>query len=122
MNFLWSTLNVKNLDESIDFYSNLLNCEVSQRFNVNENMEIAFLGNGETKIELIYNKLKENIVIGNDISWGFSVDSLEKIIEIIKEKNIEMISNIIQPNPNTRFIFIKDPNGMNIQLVEKVIK
>lgn len=121
MDFLWSTLQVKNLDESIAFYTDLLNCKLSERFSLGENMEIAFLGDGETKIELIYNKEKENIVIGDDISWGFLVNSLDDVINIIKEKNIKIISDIIQPNPNTKFLFIKDPNGMNIQLVEKIV-
>ena len=38
--------------------------------------------------------------------------------ERLNEKNIPILKGPIQPNPNIKFIYIKDPNGMNIQLVE----
>ena len=118
MAFIWSTLNVKNLDESIKFYVELLELEVTNRFKAGPETEIAFLGNQTTKIELIENAGKSSIEIGEDISWGFSVVSLDKIISVLNEKNIPILKGPIQPNPNIKFIYIKDPNGMNIQLVE----
>ncbi|SKB25627.1 lactoylglutathione lyase [Acetoanaerobium noterae] len=122
MAFIWSTLNVKNLDESIKFYVELLELEVTNRFKAGPETEIAFLGNQSTKIELIENAGKSSIEIGEDISWGFSVVSLDKIISVLNEKNIPILKGPIQPNPNIKFIYIKDPNGMNIQLVEGSIQ
>lgn len=118
MAFIWSTLNVKNLDESIKFYVELLELEVTNRFKAGSETEIAFLGNQSTKIELIENAGKSSIEIGEDISWGFSVVSLDKIISVLNKKNIPILKGPLQPNPNIKFIYIKDPNGMNIQLVE----
>ena len=56
MKFLWTTIYVKNLDESITFYSNLLGLKVVNRFPAGPGMEIAFMGNGindETLVELM---------------------------------------------------------------------
>ncbi|MNN74202.1 hypothetical protein D3C81_1903730 [compost metagenome] len=47
------------------------------------------------------------------------MESLEKTIDYLKENNIELESPIISPNPMTRFFFVKDPNGIQIQFVEE---
>ena len=44
-------------------------------------------------------------------------DLLEETMDLLNQRNIEYVGPI-QPNPNTKFIFIKDPNGMKVQLVE----
>lgn len=120
MNFGWSTLRVKNLEESIKFYTDVLGLEVVNRFKGGPGVNIAFLGSGETKIELICDGENRDTNVGGDISWGFEVKSLDKTIARVKEKGINIDSGPIQPNPNIRFIFIKDPNGMRIQLAENI--
>ena len=120
MKFCWSTLRVKNMEESIRFYTDLLGLEVANQFKGGPGVEIAFLGNGATKIELICDGGSREINVGNDISWGFEVDSLDQALALVKEKGISVDSGPIQPNPNVKFFFIKDPNGMKIQLVENI--
>ncbi len=120
MKFCWSTLNVKDLDESIKFYTDIIGLELVQQFSAGPGVEIVFLGKGETKIELIYSEKAEDILIGKDISWGFEVGSLDQTLIMLKEKGIKVESGPIQPNPSIRYLFIKDPNGMTIQLVENM--
>lgn len=119
MKFGWSTLRVKNLEESIGFYTDIIGLEVVNRFPAGPRTEIAFLGSGETKIELICDGTGEETSVGNDISWGFEIESLENLLALIKEKGIA-VEGPIQPNPHVRFFFIKDPNGMKIQLAENI--
>lgn len=119
MKFCWSTLFVKNLDESIRFYKEIVGLDVVNRLSAGPNMEIAFLGEGETKIELICDASKKQINIGTDISWGFKVENLDSIIAMLTQKNIS-VSGPFMPNPKSRFIFIKDPNGMNIQFYQSI--
>lgn len=117
MKFCWSTLNVVDLDKSIKFYSEILGLEVSRRFKVDVS-EIAFLGDGDTEIELIQIDNKNISYIGPDISWGFETKNLNKTIEILKKQNIELITDIIEPTPFIKFVMVHDPNGMKIQIVE----
>lgn len=119
MKFCWSTLRVNNLEESIKFYTDILGLEVVSRFG-GPDVEIAFLGSGETKIELICTGGGQAICVGNDISWGFEVASLDETLALVKEKGIPMDGDPVQPNPHVRFVFIRDPNGMKIQLVENM--
>lgn len=118
MRFSWSTLKVKNLNDSVAFYEEIIGLNVKRRFQAGPGTEIAFLGEGETQVELIEVKGKNEISVGPDISWGFQVESLEKIMELLKKKGIEVIEGPYSPNPSMSFIYILDPNGMKIQLIE----
>jgi lactoylglutathione lyase len=120
MKFCWSTLTVKNLEESLKFYQEIVGLEVNRRFQAGPGTEIAFLGDGETKIELICSDANQEITVGKDISWGFEVDSLEKTLSLVNEKGIKIQSGPFQPNPHTKFFNVLDPNGLKIQFVENV--
>ena len=119
MKFCWSTLKVKNLDESLSFYGEVLGLPVNRRFVAGSGMEIAFMGEGETQIELIEVKGKNTTLVGPDISWGFQVESLDSMMEVLEEKGIDIMEGPYSPNPTTRFLYILDPNGFKIQLVER---
>ncbi|MGI6175526.1 MAG: VOC family protein [Christensenellales bacterium] len=118
MKFCWSTLMVRDLDESLKFYQEIVGLRLVNRFAAGSGVEIAFLGEGETKIELLCNDAHTDIQIGEDISWGFEVDSLDECMAFVKEKGIHIQSGPFQPNPHTRFFYVKDPNGLKIQFVE----
>ncbi len=118
MKFCWSTLTVKNLDESVKFYQDIIGLSLNNRFKAG-NAEIAFLGDDETKVELIKVENKDFIETGKDISWGFETESLDIFIEKLKASGVEDIPNIISPTPHIKFIMIEDPNGMKLQIVEK---
>jgi lactoylglutathione lyase len=118
MKFCWSTITVKNLEESIKFYNEILGLNVNRRFNISPGVEIAFLGDGETKIELVCNEALKEVSFGENISLGFEVDSVGKMITLVKEKGIDIESGPFNPNPHITFFYILDPNGLKIQLVE----
>jgi lactoylglutathione lyase len=120
MKFYWVTINVKDMEKSLQFYQEVIGLNINRRIKPNSDMEIIFLGSSETQIELIYNAKADNIVIGKDISLGFVVDSIEQISEILKKKNIPLHSGPFQPNPSIKFIYALDSNGVKIQFVENI--
>ena len=76
MKFLWTAIYVKNLDESIAFYSNLVGLQVLKRFPAGPGMEIAFMGNGmnnETVVELLADSNKSTVNYSEFISIGFAI-------------------------------------------------
>ncbi|NLN49118.1 MAG: VOC family protein [Clostridiales bacterium] len=117
MKFCFSTLFVKNLEESVQFYHEIIGLPIKGRLQPNPNLEIAFLGDDEAQIELIHESGKDTIDIGKDISWAFAVNSVEEMYQFVKTKNITILSEIIEPMPSVKFFFIEDPNGMKIQIV-----
>lgn len=120
MKFCWTTLTVKNMEESLRFYQEIVGLGVDRRFKAGPETEIVFLGDGETKVELIYNQNNNAISIGQDISMGFEVESLDEKMAVVKEKGIDIHSGPFQPNPHVRFFYVLDPNGLKIQFVENI--
>jgi lactoylglutathione lyase len=118
MKFLWSTLTVTNMDASIAFYQEIVGLPLQRRTAAGPGMEIAFLGEGETMVELIKADTKPVVTFGKDISLGFQVDSLDKMLEWVREKGIEIAVPPVQPNPHIRFFYIEDPDGLRIQFAE----
>jgi lactoylglutathione lyase len=120
MKFCWTTLYVKNMEESLRFYQEIIDLKVERKFRASPEMEIAFLGDGETKVELVHNETHKETAMGHDISLGFEVASLDKTIQMIKDKGIPVHSGPFQPNPHIRFFYVLDPNGLKIQFVENM--
>lgn len=118
--FCWTTLNVKDLQESLDFYENIVGLKVDRRLDMGPNNAIVFLGQGETKLELIYDSENKDIEIGKNISIGFEVESVDEKIEFIKDKGIEIYSGPFSPASTTKFFFVLDPNGLKVQFVENI--
>jgi len=110
------TISVKDLEKSVQFYRDIIGLPVKRRF-VSGESEIVFLGNGETEIELIYNSNRTDITFNVHISLGFEVASLTDTIAFLSGNNIA-VGEVIQPNPNVKFAFANDPNGLRVQFVE----
>jgi len=118
MKFCWTTINVSNMQASLKFYQEIVGLPVFRTMKAGPGVEIAFLGQGETKVELIHNAENTNVSFGKDVCMGFEVDSLEEKIGQIRAAGMELEPRIFQPTPTVRFFYISDPDGMKIQFVE----
>lgn len=119
MKFCWTTIMVRNMKESLDFYQGIVGLEINRRFSPRDGMEIVFLGKGETEVELIYNESAEDANMGSGISLGFETESMDELTTLLKEKGIDIISGPFSPNPHMTYFFVLDPNGLRIQLIER---
>lgn len=118
MQFSWCTVYVNNMEDSLHFYQDIAGLPLERRFAAGPDQEIAFLGAGETKLELICRKDTKASEIGNDISIGFITESLDDLMKMLEEKNILIAAGPIKPQPFIRFILVKDPNGLTVQFSE----
>ena len=119
MKFIFTTVQVKDLEQSIQFYEDIIGLKLMKRFPAGPNAEIAFLADGPAELELICNKNETPYEYGQFPSLGFEVDDLDAALEEIKAKGIDIVSGPIQPNPKTRFFFIQDPNGLPLEIIEQ---
>lgn len=119
MKFCWSTLIVKDMEESLKFYKEVVGLKENRRFQAGPGVEIVFLGVGETEIELMTSPQKKEVNMGTDISLGFEIDSIENKMAELKEKGLA-ITGPFSPNPHVKFFYVTDPNGLKIQFVENM--
>lgn len=118
MKFCWTTLTVANLEASLSFYTEVVGLSVDRRMKPSPEMELVFLGSGETKLELIRDSRAQAASMGGAISIGFEVESMDRLAETLKARGLAIHSGPFQPNPHTRFLFVLDPDGLKVQFVE----
>ena len=108
------TINTAKMEESIRFYKEIVGLEMKVDMR-NMGVPIVFLADGEDPcIELIENPAQA--YGGSGISIGFHTEDVEAKRMELEEKGFAP-TPIIMPNPNTKFFFIKDPNGVTIQFI-----
>jgi lactoylglutathione lyase len=121
MGFLWTTIHVKNLEESIAFYQAIVGLQLRRRFKPYPGRELAFLGVGETEIELMQTDGEDLPGRIEGISIGFSCDDAEELRNELIENQFE-VTEIESPNPNLKYFIVKDPDGVNVQFVQDMRK
>ncbi len=118
MNFCWVTLSVKDLETSLSFYEGLLGLSVSSKIK-NGDFAMAMLGEeNQPKIELIQGTDMHGDRIGSGISVGVMVESLDEVVKFLNEHHVVVTRGPFAPNPHIRFVFVSDPDGYDVQLVE----
>ena len=50
---------------------------------------------------------------------GFEVDSMDEFIAKMKANNVEIVTQPFQANPTTKAAFIKGPDGVLFEIIEK---
>ncbi|QED46241.1 VOC family protein [Cytobacillus dafuensis] len=107
------TIRVPNLQESVDFYSNILGFKVSKYYGA----KIVSLEHDEIPIVLeesedAYQNPKQNVLLGL-----ISAD-LDKDISHLKSKGVKILFDEARPCPPGRYNIIEDPAGNQIEVVE----
>ena len=120
MDFSWTTIRVNDMETSLAFYQEIVQLPLQRRSSLEGGMELAFLGSGETKVELIWRKGENPASYGQDISMGFFVDDLDVMMKFVTDRGIPILGGPFKPNEHIRFFYILDPNGLRIQFVEQI--
>jgi lactoylglutathione lyase len=125
MRLLHTMLRVGNLDESIDFYCNVLGMKLlRQKEYPSGEFTLAFLGSGDesdtTVIELTYNWGVTSYDLGSAYGHiAIGVDDIYGTCDQIKARGGEVVR---EPGPmkhgSTVIAFVEDPTGYKIELIQ----
>ena len=126
MKLLHTMIRVKDAQKSIDFYTKLLNMTIDKRKRLDD-CELIFLNDedGTTQLELTFND--ETPDCGYDIGSGFghlafSVKSLDDFTLKMNKLGYKYLYEPYDLNgKGTKIAFIQDPDGYEIELIEKVV-
>lgn len=120
----FTTIEVKNLEESVNFYTNILSLKEVKRFSPNPAIQMVFLrGEGDGVIQLMTSDASEEVTTGAYAlkAVGIQVENLKELAITLKEKNVKFLGNLMETPGNVNILFIEDPNGVRLELIEGFI-
>jgi lactoylglutathione lyase len=122
MRIAHTSITVKDMEKSIEFYRDMLGLSLVEREAIPENKaEIAFVKdqNG-VEIELTYWREKKDWVDGDQLDHiAFTVDDVNRTIEEFRTKGVEIAREPYSlRGSSSKIAFIKDPNGIWLELIQ----
>lgn len=112
MRLAHTMIRVKDLDETLDFYTNFIGLKETRRGQIGDEATLVFLSDyaGSYHIELTYNHDGRDYDLGNQFGHlAFVVDDLETVVARVEEKGWWFRRS--KPGNRSSYIFLKDPNG-----------
>ena len=108
-------MDVQNLKESVDFYSNLFGFKVLKD-QPEQNSKI--IGNDKVKLCLYEDRDLKEFEQNGFNHFGFHIDNFDEIIQKCNELGVEIFYGGPIKWEKSSSIYIKDPNGYEIELAE----
>lgn len=114
---------VKNLEESISFYTDIIGFQLLGRLDhPNGQIKIAFIGTEDaegTQIELLEGYNNSLPAEGKVHHLALKVEGLESEVARLKEAGVRFIDKEITTLPNgSRYMFFEGPDGEWLELFE----
>ena len=125
MKFLHTMVRVKDIEKSLAFYTDVLNMKLDHKKRL-EDCWLYFLTDEENtcQIELTYNdEIPEGgYELGSGFGhFAFSVESLDEFTDKINKLGYSYLYPPFDLNgKGSKIAFINDPDGYEIELIEKV--
>ncbi len=119
---LHTRMRVSDLDQTINFYTNVLGLEVLERKVSPRGSQLAFLRvpNSEELIELTSFPPSGPVRVQEDlVHLAFQVESLDDTIASLNSQGIRVTDGPTQTSSGSRFIFIDAPDGYEVELIER---
>ena len=116
MKYIHTTVFMKDLEKSLEFFHGLLGLPVQRR--VPGTRGPAFLGEeGQPLIEIIGDQ-SDPVFKGFFI--GFEIDSLEEWTKKMENAGYKRIRGPVSPDPTVRYSVFSGPESVEIQLLERI--
>ena len=119
---LHTRMRVSDMDQTINFYTDVLGLEVMERKTSPRGSHLAFLKvpNSEELIELCSFPPSGPVTVQEDlVHLAFEVDNLDRTIEALTAKGIRITDGPTRSSSGSRFIFIGPPDGYEVELIER---
>jgi lactoylglutathione lyase len=117
--FDYTGIGVRDIDRSIQFYTEKLGMELLGRYKITEtNGEIADLKSrdGEQKLELNWYANREDYKNGDEVDHlAFQVPDVDAALAQLRKEGVEIALEPFNEG-NGRLAFVKDPDGIWIEL------
>ena len=123
MKLAHTMIRIRDMNKSLEFYCGFLGLKEKRRKDLGDEATLIFLSDdrGNYFLELTYNKDGRDYTIGNQFGHlAFYVNNLEKVIFEVEQQDWWYRKS--KPTSSSKYIFIKDPDGYDIEIIEKPFK
>ena len=120
--FLHTRMRVSDMEQTIQFYTDVLGLEVLERKVSPRGSHLAFLKvpNSEDLIELTSFPPSGPVRVQEDlVHLAFQVESLDDTIASLNAKGVKVTDGPTTTSSGSRFIFIDAPDGYEVELIER---
>ncbi|MBP7868467.1 MAG: VOC family protein [Firmicutes bacterium] len=122
MKVSYAAIAVKDLAESVRFYTEVLGLREVRRFQPRPGMTIAFLrGEGEGMIELVEGLDAREWPIDSGSALlliGLEVRDMDGAARDLAARGVGFTRGPIAAEGGTKIAFLKDPNGVELELIQ----
>ena len=119
---LHTRMRVSDMEQTIQFYTEVLGLEVLERKVSPRGSHLAFLKvpNSEELIELTSFPPSGPVKVQEDlVHLAFQVESLDDTLASLNAKGVKVTDGPTTSSSGSRFIFIDAPDGYEIELIER---
>ncbi|MBI4400673.1 MAG: VOC family protein [Nitrospirae bacterium] len=119
---LHTRMRVSDMDQTIQFYTDVLGLQVLERKTSPRGSHLAFLAvpNSDELIELCSFPPSGPVKVQEDlVHLAFEVENLDETIRTLNARQIKITDGPTRSSSGSRFIFIDAPDGYEIELIER---
>ena len=120
MKLAHTMIRVKDLEETLEFYTGFLGLREVRRKSIGDEATLVFLtdDDGHYYVELTYNHNGQSYELGNQFGHlAFHVGDLEAVVTTVESHGWWYRRS--KPTNPSKYIFVKDPNGYDIEILEE---
>lgn len=118
----FTTIEVKDLEASVSFYTKIMGLREVKRFSPHPAMQFVFVkgeDGGVLQLSKNSNASNEEPAGAHALKQiGIEVEDLKGMVDSLKENNVTFLTNLIETPAGVKMLFIKDPNDVTIELIE----
>lgn len=121
MKLAHTMIRVKDLERTLDFYTGFIGLREVRRKEIGKEAVLVFLRDedGHCDIELTYNHGRADYDLGNQFGHlAFWTDDLEAVVRDVEQRGWWYRRS--RPDMTSRYIFVKDPNGYDVEILERI--
>jgi lactoylglutathione lyase len=119
---LHTRMRVSDMDQTIQFYTDVLGLEVIERKTSPRGSHLSFLKvpNSDELIELCSFPPSGLVKVQEDlVHLAFQVEDLDETMTELATKQIKITDGPTKTSSGSRFIFIDAPDGYEVELIER---
>ena len=120
MKLLHTMIRVKDLDATLDFYTEFIGLREVRRKPIGDEAVLVFLADEDDQyhLELTYNHGKSDYEIGDQFGHlAFETDDLEAVVADVESRGWWFRRS--KATVGSKYIFVKDPNGYDIEILQR---